>query len=272
MGDTSGAPILQVSNLTKRFGGLAAVNNVSTDIRTGRINAIIGPNGAGKTTFFNLIGGTHRATSGRIVFQGRDITALRTDQVARLGISRTFQSTALFDHASVLDNLIVGHRLRTRSGFWDVLVGSSRLREEERVCREKARAALDFVGLAHLERRPAGDISQEERKRVAFALALSTEPKLVMLDEPAGGVNPEETVGLAALIRKMVASGLTVCLIEHKMDMIMSLADRILVLNYGEKIAEGTPAEIRSNPAVIDAYLGSDHAGIDTLEAADAGG
>ena len=262
--------MLEISHLTKRFGGLAAVHDVSTTIEAGRINAIIGPNGAGKTTFFNLISGVHRPSSGTITLQGRDVTALRTDEVARLGVARTFQTTALFDVASVLDNLIVGHRLRTRSGLWDVLVGSARLRQEEQICREKARAALDFVGLAHLEHRVAGDISQEERKRLAFALALSTDPSLVLLDEPAGGVNPDETVGLADLIRKMVRSGLTVCLIEHKMDMIMSLADKILVLNYGERIAEGTPAEISANPAVIDAYLGTDHAGIDHLEPIDA--
>ncbi len=252
--------MLKIENLSKRFGGLAAVNNVTTIIEKGKINAIIGPNGAGKTTFFNLISGVHRPTSGSITFDGQDVTHLRTDQVAQLGVARTFQTTALFDQATVLDNLIVGHRLRTRAGLIDVIFGSSRLRNEEKVCREKARAALDFVGLSNAANRLAGDISQEERKRVAFALALSTEPKLLLLDEPAGGVNPDETLGLAELIRKMVKSGLTVGLIEHKMTMIMSLADKILVLNYGEKIAEGTPAEIRCNEAVIDAYLGSEHA------------
>ncbi len=252
--------MLKIEHLTKRFGGLAAVNNVSTTIDGGKINAIIGPNGAGKTTFFNLISGMHRPTSGTITFEGRDVTSLRTDQVARLGVARTFQTTALFNMASVLDNLIVGHRLRTQSSLLDVLRNSSRLREEERICREKARETLDFVGLSHLENRLAGDISQEERKRVAFALALATGPRLVLLDEPAGGVNPDETQGLSDLIRKMIKSGLTVCLIEHKMNMIMSLADKIMVLNYGEKIAKGTPAKIRANPAVIDAYLGSEHA------------
>ncbi len=254
--------MLEVRQLTKRFGGLSAVSEVTTTIERGRIHAVIGPNGAGKTTFFNLISGVLPPTSGSIAFEGRDITHLRADQVARLGISRTFQTTALFDMATVLDNLIVGHRLRTESGLFDVLVNSGRLRREEQLCRDKAREALDFVGLSHIANRMAGDISQEQRKRLAFALALATEPKLVLLDEPAGGVNPEETVGLAELIRKMVKHGLTVCLVEHKMDMIMSLADRITVLNYGEKIAEGTPAEIRANPAVIDAYLGSEHADV----------
>ena len=254
--------MLEVVALTKQFFGLTAVDQVSTRFARGQVSAIIGPNGAGKTTFFNLVAGTHKPSSGRILFKGKDVTGMRPDHVARLGIARTFQTTHLFDNATVLDNLIVGHRLRTQSGLWDVLANTQRLRQEEKLCREKALEALDFVGLSQVANRIAADITQEERKRVAFALALSTDPELLLLDEPASGVNPEETVGLAALIRKLVDHGLTVCLIEHKMDMIMRLADKIVVLNNGGKIAEGTPAEIRRNPQVIDAYLGVDHAAL----------
>ncbi|WP_085524280.1 ABC transporter ATP-binding protein [Tuberibacillus sp. Marseille-P3662] len=247
---------LITEGLMKTFEGLTAVDNIDLTVEQGEITAIIGPNGAGKTTLFNLLSGFHKPTNGNVLFQGEVVTNLSANKIARLGISRTFQTTHLFEDATVLDNLIIGHRLRTKSGLWDALLKTPRLKREERQCREKAFEVLQFVEADYLASRLVHDISQEAKKRVAFALALATEPQLLLLDEPAGGVNPSETEGLAALIKKMKQSGLTVCLIEHKMDMVMDLADHIVVLNHGEKIAEGTPDEIGKNPTVIEAYLG----------------
>ncbi|MFB4164333.1 ABC transporter ATP-binding protein [Alteribacillus sp. JSM 102045] len=250
--------IIETSKLTKSFGGLKAVQEVDFEIEKGAITAIIGPNGAGKSTFFNLISGFHRPTSGSVVFNETDITKKPAHKIARLGVARTFQTTNLFEQSTVLDNVIVGHRLRTKAGLFDAIFRTPREKREERQAKEKAEEMLEFSGLTDLAYQPAGSISQEAKKRTAIALALSTDPDIVFLDEPAAGVNPDETDGLAALMRKIAENGITVCTIEHKMQMIMSLADKIMVLNQGKKIAEGTPEEVQNNNAVIDAYLGGD--------------
>jgi len=251
--------LLRVEKLGMSFGGLRAVSDVDLEVPAGKITAIIGPNGAGKTTFFNLVSGFCMPTAGRIVFDGDDVTDLPAHRVARRGIARTFQTTRLFPEAPVLDNVIVGRRLHTRSNVFDAILRSSRHRREEAESREKALEALEATGTLDLADVPVGSISQEARKRVAIALALATEPRLLLLDEPAAGINPHETDGLTSLIRSLVGRGVTICLVEHKMRMVMDLSDHVAVLNYGKKIAEGTPDEIRRNPKVIDAYLGAEH-------------
>ncbi|SEQ62147.1 ABC transporter ATP-binding protein [Piscibacillus halophilus] len=250
--------LLETVNLTKKFGGLTAVDDVSFSVEKGKINAIIGPNGAGKSTFFNLVSGYYPPTSGQVFFKGEEITRLPSNKIARLGIARTFQTTNLFERATVLDNIIVGNRLRTQSNLWDAILRTPRLKREEQKCLDKAYEVLDFVNLTNHAHSVVENLTQEEKKRVAFALALATEPELVFLDEPAAGVNPDETEGLAELMKKMVDHGITVCLIEHKMQMIMSIAENIMVLNFGKKIAEGTPEDIMNDEEVIKAYLGGE--------------
>jgi branched-chain amino acid transport system ATP-binding protein len=249
---------IKIEGLTKQFGGLTAVDAVDFEIEKGKITAIIGPNGAGKSTFFNLISGFHRPTSGSIMFDGIDITKTPVHIGARLGIARTFQTTHLFEQSSVIDNVIVGHRLRTKSKLFDAIFRTRREKQEEQEAYDRAIEALDFVGLLDLANRQVAAVSQEAKKRVAIALALATDPKVMFLDEPAAGINPDETDNLAELMKKIAQSGITVCTIEHKMQMIMGLADTIMVLNHGAKIAEGTPEEIKNNPIVIEAYLGGD--------------
>ncbi|KHE68192.1 ABC transporter ATP-binding protein, partial [Halobacillus sp. BBL2006] len=246
--------LIETKQLTKKFGGLVAVNAVDFAIEKGKINAIIGPNGAGKSTFFNLVSGSYQPSSGEVLYKGKNITKLAPNKIAELGVARTFQTTNLFEESTVLDNVIVGHRLRTNSSLLDAVLRTKRFKREEKKCMDKAMEVLDFVGLTHVSDKLAGNITQEEKKRVAFALAMATDPEIVFLDEPAAGINPGETEGLAELMEKMVQRGITVCLIEHKMKMIMKLADKIMVLNYGEKIAEGTSDQIMNNQAVIEAY------------------
>lgn len=213
--------LIETKGLTKNFGGLIAVNEVDLTIEKGKITAIIGPNGAGKSTLFNVISGYYRASEGQVLFDGQDITKNRSYHNAKLGIARTFQTTNLFEQSTVLDNVIIGHRLRTKSGVADAVFRTPRLKREEAAAREKAHEMLAFLDLEKEAERLVGDISQEAKKRTAFALALATDPQIVFLDEPAAGVNPEETVQIAEYIRKMAANGLTICLIEHKMQMIM---------------------------------------------------
>lgn len=248
--------LLKTKALTKNFGGLTALNKVDFEIEEGEIVAIIGPNGAGKSTFFNLISGYYPSCSGNITFMGKDMTGTPTHEFACVGIGRTFQTTNLFTDSTVLDNLIIGYRSKTKMGMLDAIFNTPRARRDEGASREKAAEVLDFIGLTAVKSQPVGNISQEAAKRLAIGLALVTEPRLLLLDEPAAGINHGETSELAGLIKKIQQTGITVCLIEHKMQMVMNLAHRIMVLNYGSKIAEGTPKEISNNERVIEAYLG----------------